>query len=177
MESVLRAVRWLALAALLACAHALPPPGPPMEAPAELTELQGSHPAYYYQLAAELFKAGRKDDALFTFYLGQLRYRTLLLAHPDAPKDRDPAVFATLSERIGRPLNEYASADVANWVRTIDGVLAYDRDHPDKFISPAEYPEQSAQTRKGLAAFRDKLLEDPERVQKIRHANGLENRN
>jgi hypothetical protein len=176
MGSALRAVRLLPLGVLLACAHP-PPPSPPIEAPAELADLQGSHPAYYYQLAAELFKAGRKDDALFAFYLGQLRYRTLLLAHPDAPKDGDPAVFAALSERVGRPLNEYASDDVAAWARTIDAVLAYDRDHPDKFISPVEYPAQSEEVRKGLVAFRDKLLEDPERVQKIRRANGLENGN
>jgi hypothetical protein len=175
MKVMLRAAHALVLCAALACAHQ--PPPAPVVAPEEIAELQGSHPAYYYQLAAELFKAGRKDDALFAFYLGQMRYRTLLLAHPDAPKDGDPAVFAALSDKVGRPLNEFASGDVEAWARIIDGVLAYDHDHPDKFVSPVEYPEQTEEVRKGLAAFRDKLLEDPKRVQQIRRANGLDGRN
>jgi hypothetical protein len=42
--------------------------------------LNGQNPAAYYQSAMALFRAGRRDDATFIFYLGQLRYRTHLAA-------------------------------------------------------------------------------------------------
>src|SRR3954470_23971828 len=42
--------------------------------------IEAKHPASYIMLAAKLFQAGRRDDAVFWFYLGQLRYRTHLAA-------------------------------------------------------------------------------------------------
>ena len=59
-----------------------------------LRGLEGDHPACYYRRAADLFRAGQRDEAVFVFYLGQLRYRTHLAARPDLPRDRDAAAFA-----------------------------------------------------------------------------------
>ena len=44
---------------------------------------------------AGVIKAGKNEEAVFVFYLGQLRYRTFLLANP---KTEDPTLFATLSQ-------------------------------------------------------------------------------
>jgi hypothetical protein len=40
-----------------------------------------------------------------------------------------PAVFASLSEEISRPLNEYAFGDIPQLAKTIDAALAWDQSH------------------------------------------------
>jgi hypothetical protein len=113
----------------------------PVAAPPAVQELAGQHPAEYYKRAGELFKAGKKDEAVFIFYLGQLRYRTHLLAKRDLDPTGDPAIFASLSEMAGKPINQYAFGDIPSLARTIDAVLAYDTASPDTFTSPSEFPK------------------------------------
>src|SRR5580765_4898046 len=45
--------------------------------------LPTQHPSVYYGYALNLFDQGKKDDAVFWFYAGQLRYRFYLNANPD----------------------------------------------------------------------------------------------
>jgi hypothetical protein len=149
----------------------------PDAAPAEVVALAGQHPAAYYQRAAQLFHTGRKDDAVFVFYLGQLRYRAHLSARRDLKPDGDPALFASLSEVVGRPLNEYAFGDIPALARTIEAVLAYDRANPDPFTPPANFPQAYAGVRDGLTAMRAQMLTDADKIRATRRSNGLENRN
>jgi hypothetical protein len=78
------------------------------QTPAELKAgIEGKHPAAYYTLAAKLFRYdATKTEAVFWFYVGQIRYRYYLAANPTLPPDGDPALFASFSEVIGRPINE-----------------------------------------------------------------------
>src|SRR5262245_1763464 len=69
--------------------------------------IEQNHPAAYYILASKLFAEGKKEEAVFWFYAGQLRYRFYLKAMPGLDPSGDPALFASLSETVGRPLNEY----------------------------------------------------------------------
>jgi hypothetical protein len=149
----------------------------PTAALAEVAALAGQHPAAYYQRAAQLFGSGRKDDAVFVFYLGQLRYRAHLSARRDLKPDGDPALFASLSEVVGRPLNEYAFGDIPALARTIDAVLAYDRANPDRFTPPANFPQAHTGVRDGLASMRAQMLADADKIRATRRSNGLENRN
>jgi hypothetical protein len=138
--------------------------------------LNGQHPAEYYRKAAELLKGGRKDDAVFIFYLGQLRYRTHLAARPELPKSGDPALFGSLSEVVGRPINEYAFGDMPRLLMTIDEVMAFDRGNPDRFTSPAEFPEAHKRIRDGMQGFRRQMEAQASDIKRQRAANGLENR-
>jgi len=149
----------------------------PVAVPAEVSSLAGLHPAEYYRRAAALFSGGKKDDAVFVFYLGQLRYRAHLAARRDLRPDGDPALFASLSEVVGRPLNEYAFGDIPALVRTLDAVLDYDRANPDRFTPPANFPQAYAGVRDGLAAMRTQMLADADKIRATRRSNGLENRN
>lgn len=149
----------------------------PGAAPVEVAALAGQHPAAYYQRAAQLFHTGKKDDAVFLFYLGQLRYRARLSARRDLKPDGDPALFASLSEVVGRPLNEYAFGDIPALARTIDAVLAYDKANPDRFTPPASFPQAYAGVREGLGAMRTQMLADADKIRATRRRNGLENRN
>ena len=74
-------------------------------------------------------KKGRGDPddrerPLLVFYAGQLRYRIRLACHPDLPPDTEPALFASLQEEVGRPINEYTGADPDAWAAVIERARA-----------------------------------------------------
>ncbi len=171
---------FLAALALMGASLALAPLPAAAQSPGALSAasaLAGEHPAGYYKKAGELFGAGRKDDAVFIFYLGQLRYRVHLQArNAELKPDGDPALFASLSEVVGRPLNEYAFGDIPVLAKTLDAVLAYDQKNPDTFTPPARFAAAHERTRAGLAAMRTQLLQQADSIRTQRKKNGLENR-
>ena len=148
----------------------------PVGVPAAAQELAGGHPAEYYKRAALLFEDGKKDDAVFIFYLGQLRFRTHLLAHRDLDPTGDPAIFNSLSSVVGPTINRYAFGDIPKLARTIDAVLAYDQEHPDTFTSPAEFAAAHGSVRDGLVAMKTDMLAQADSIRAKRLKNGLENR-
>jgi hypothetical protein len=147
-----------------------------VRAPPEVNALGAGHPAEYYKQAANLFRSGRKDDAVFVFYLGQLRYRAHLSARRNLPADGDPALLGSLSETVGRPLNEYAFGDLSTLAAIIDAVLAHDAASPDRFTPPAQFPGVHAGVRDGLSRMKETMLKDTDRIRESRRRNGLENR-
>jgi hypothetical protein len=142
----------------------------------EAALLNGQPPATYYQSAISLFRSGQREDAVFIFYLGQLRYRTHLAARPDLPKSGDPALFGSLSEVVGRPINEWAFGDMPATLRTIDAVLAYDARDSDKFTPPGQFKSAHDSTREGMRNFRRQMEAQAADIKRQRAANGLENR-
>lgn len=138
--------------------------------------IENAHPATYYVLAQKLFQEGRKDDAVFWFYAGQLRYRFHLAASPNLDPSGDPALFSSLSEVIGRPINEYAFGDVDALVATFDRVLEWDEKTPNGFTSRKEHPKEWQSNRDGLGMLRNHVVENAESIRTQRTANGLENR-
>lgn len=145
---------------------------------AEARGLSGQHPAAYYKRAIIVFQTGAKDDAVFLFYLGQLRYRTHLAARgANLKPDADPALFASLSDVVGRPINEWAFGDIPQLSRTIDAVLAFDAANPDTFTPAAAYAKAHTSIRAGLAAMKTQLLASADDIRAQRRKNGLENRN
>ena len=159
----------LGLLAPLAAAHAQVPKG-------GTSALNGQHPAQYFRAAADLFAAGRREEAAFVFYLGQLRFRTHLRARPGLPPDGDPALFAALSETVGRPINGWLGGDVALWVAVMDAALAADARDPDRFTPPSQFPEATRAVRDGLRALRDQTAANADAIRRERAARGLENR-
>ena len=139
--------------------------------------LENKHPSEYYKRAAELFQTGRRDDAVFIYYLGQLRWRIYIKANPSLPPDGDPALFAALSDVIGRPINQYAFGDIPVLVRTMQAVLDFDQAYPDRFTSRTAKPRQRQEVRKGLADLRSDTLAQADFIRAERLKNGLENRN
>jgi len=89
----------------------------------------------------------------------------------------DPAVFASLSEEIGRPLNEYAFGDIPQLAKTIDAVLAWDRSHSNALTPREKYRSEYDQVAAGLTHMRNEVVRNADSIRKTRAANGLENRN
>src|SRR6187455_3087399 len=63
--------------------------------------LPNREPSVYYGYAIRLFDQGEKDDAVFWFYVGQLRSRFYLKANPDLNPGDDPAAYSALNATIG----------------------------------------------------------------------------
>jgi hypothetical protein len=163
-------------ASLLAAAVLLPETAFAQAAPAGVADLNGQNPAQYYKRAFEMFRAGEKDAAVFVFYLGQLRFRTHLLARPELPQQGDPALFGSLTVVVGGPMNEYAFGNMRQLDRTLKAVLAYDRANPDRFTPPDQFPAAHRTQRQGMESFRKQMLKDAASIRAQRKANGLENR-
>lgn len=169
-----RAVLLTALAAIVSVP--LPLQAQARDVEARATAINGQHPAAYYEAAAELFRAGQRDEATFLFYLGQLRYRTHLAARPNNPVDGDRALFASLNDSFGRPMNEWAFGDIPALLRTIDAVLAYAARTPDRFTPPATFPSPTRDIRAGLSSMRDDVARRAAEIRRERASNGLPNR-
>lgn len=122
--------------------------------------------------APPLLAAGRGDEATFWFYAGQLRYRSFLASHPGLDPSGDPALFASLMEAIGRPVNEYAFGDVPRLAAILGQVLEWDRRYPDPSLAGPEHER----ARKGLDGLRAQVLAQAETIRSERQQRGLANR-
>ena len=134
------------------------------------------HPSFYYILAQRLFAAGRRDDAVFWFYAGQLRYRIRLTCHPELAPDTEPALFGALSETVGRPINEYAFGDPPAFVATMERVLAWDEATRNGFEPKAACTAIIAQQRQGMGQLVSHVRDNAAQIRRERTANGLPNR-
>jgi hypothetical protein len=151
--------------------QAAPTSGPTQEEPAATL-----HPAEYLRRAAKLLRSGEYDKAVFWFYVGQLRYRVYLAARPDLPKDGEPALFSSLMDVVGKPVNRYAFGDIPALARTVDEVLAWDAAAPDGLTPKSKFENERASVRAGLAAMRNEMLASADDIRATRIKNGLENR-
>lgn len=133
--------------------------------------IASEHPASYYMLAMRLFQEGQKDEAVFWFYTGQIRYRARLMTHPTLPKDGEPALFSSLSEVVGRPLNQYAFGDIPKLATIIDRALAWDAKHADPFSPEGELRDS---VRAGLERMKADVIARADEIRATRVKNGLE---
>lgn len=138
--------------------------------------IAGEHPAVFYVLASKLFDRGERDEAVFWFYAGQLRYRTHLACNPDLPPDGDPALFGALSDVIGGEINRYAFGDLDTLTATLDRVIAWDSATDNRFTPKERCVAQHTEVLTGLTNLRSYIVENAEEVRTERTANGLENR-
>jgi len=167
----MRVLRTAALTVALAVsALAIFPPSPAPAAQADYVKI-GTYSDMMMR-AATLFSEGEHDRATFWFYAGQLRFRSYLVANPDIDPSGGPALFASLMETVGRPINEYAYGDIPRLVAILDEVLEWDEADPD----PALPAETHRNIREGLEGLRDQTQRDAAQIRTQREANGLPNR-
>ena len=139
-------------------------------------KLPASHPALYYAYAKRMFTQGRKDDAVFWFYIGQLRYRFYLLATPQLSPDGDPALMASLNATVGQAINEWAGGDPKSWAQQMERALQWDAEKENGFTSKSTNEQQWREIRGGLAALRDQVIRDEAKIRAEREKRGLSNR-
>ncbi|MEI6891624.1 MAG: hypothetical protein V5783_05575 [Pontiella sp.] len=138
--------------------------------------IEDKHPSAYYILAHKLFVKGQKEEAVFWFYTGQIRYRYHLAVHPDLEPSGDPALFSSFTEVIGRPINEFAFGDLPQILEIITKSLEWDQSHSNGFTPKEKDPEQYEEVISGLKSLQSWILEEGDSIRKQRKQKGLENR-
>ena len=136
----------------------------------------GEHPSAYFVLASRSFEAGKRDEATRWLYVAQLRYRFHVAANPDLPPDGDAALFGSLMETIGRPINEWAGGNVDGWIAAMQGALDWDAAKPNGFTRKEAHPAELATVRAGLAGLIRSIDERRDALPTERTRNGLQNR-
>ncbi|SDG64429.1 hypothetical protein [Pelagibacterium luteolum] len=131
-----------------------------------------SHPSGYYVLASKLYDEGERDEAVFWFYAGQLRYRTHLACNPELTQDGDGALFSALSEVIGSEINAYAFGDIDTLIQTIDAVVAWDQSTPNSFGDDTDCGPAHDQVLAGLIDLKTYVSENADDVRIDRLATG-----
>lgn len=135
--------------------------------PAQIEQqLPDSHPVNYYIYSEQLFRAGRKDQALQWFYAGQLRYRFLRSAVPGSASSGSAALFDGLLQEFGPPVNHYGASDPPNWVKQIDAALQWDASNPNGYTSKTRYAPQLQNARDQLLDFRAYVLAHADQLRK-----------
>lgn len=138
--------------------------------------LPDEHPAAFYLYAVRLFGEGRKGDAVFWFYVGQLRFRFHLAANPGLPAGGDPALMAALNSTVGGTVNEYAGGNPRTWAAEIDRALRWDAGTGNGFTSKERHAKEWQEIRSGLSSLRATIERDADKIRRQREAAGLENR-
>jgi hypothetical protein len=88
--------------------------------------LPSSHPMAYSMYSSRLFHEGDREDALFWYYVGELRYRFFLAANPKLPPDGAPALFASLHESVGSVVWEWGKSSPETAVKELQRALDWD---------------------------------------------------
>lgn len=174
--------KFLVVAAVLAGSAAALPAGLRTEVPASVaaaTVVENAairHPADYLTLGSRLFREGHKDEGVFWFYVGQLRYRALIAARPTLSPIGAPATFASMVERLGPVIDNYAFGDTTALAKTVAEVLAWDDANPDPFTPKDRFAADRDIVRRGFESFRDRLIETRDEIRTKRARIGLLNR-
>jgi hypothetical protein len=124
--------------------------------------IQNKAPSTYFALATELFRSGQKDDAAFWYYVGQLRYRFLVLAKAKASEpSEEQAHFWLLSESVGQSIYEKADQRSGALVQALDRALAWDLEQPNGYTSKSTFSAEHARARQEMLALRQRIKTDP----------------
>jgi hypothetical protein len=136
--------------------------------------IETKHPVAFFVLAGKKFEEGKREEATFWFYAGQIRYRAYLLSRPQLDPSGEPALFSSLMQQIGLPINEYAFGDIPQLAKTIDRVLDWDVKNPDS-LTPKSPKRDEVRT--GLVQLKNQILSERDYIRAQRKKNGFENRN
>lgn len=88
------------------------------------------NPPVLYSLSKALFDAGRKDDAMYWFYVAQLRARY------DSNLTTDQTArsgISTLNDRFGPDINKYAFQDPEKLEQTVTKVVDFVRSNEENY--------------------------------------------
>jgi hypothetical protein len=138
--------------------------------------IENRHPAAYLILAQKLFTGGKRDEAIFWLYEGQLRFRIYLACHPDLPSDGEPALFSSMNHVIAKPLNQYAFGDIDTLVATIDRALDWDSKTENGFIDKDRCADAIRDQHRSLNKFNNRLIAKAKEIRAERAKAGLQNR-
>jgi len=135
--------------------------------------LPDSHPAMYLVYAGRLWYEARSDDAVFWLYVGQIRYRLYLAAHPRMDPSTDPARFKRLLEVTGEPIERYAGGDIPKWRSQLAQALLWDKENPNNYTSTSRYDDEWHDARATLTNLITYLFKNAATLRRLREQDGI----
>ena len=133
--------------------------------------LEKTHPVSFFKEAAQYYKNGNVNESALLFYVGQLRYRYYILAHPEAKPDGDKAVLASLQNVLGQEINYKLGENVDNYIKIIEAIIDYSNQNDYHFYSKKESPENYEKVISGLIKLKDYVITNKEQFIAKRNAN------
>jgi hypothetical protein len=118
------------------------------------TALPASHPMAYFLYAGRCSKEGDSKDALFWFYVGELRYGFYLAANPHLPPDGDPALFQSLREEVGSLFIGQSQVTETDSKNALKRALDWDASHDNPVTSKSLHRRAWVETREALKALK-----------------------
>lgn len=138
--------------------------------------LPDSHPMAYFLYTAKLFRAGKQDLATRWYYVGQIRFRQYLLAHPELPAEGDPALLADVNKNFGPAITDWSGGNIRIWLQTIRDALSWDAANPNNFTSKDTYAAALEQARAEVTATYDTIRRTENEIRSERASRGLTDR-
>ena len=132
------------------------------------------HPVGFYVLAMRLFKEDKKDESLFWFYIGSIRYRHFLSSIGDDPFHPENELFGKLQFEIGGTILDYAGGDPEFWAKQIGEASKWDDDHLNLFFPKTNNPEDLIAVKENIQQLIAKLLEEKDEIIRQRIENNAE---
>jgi hypothetical protein len=136
--------------------------------------LPDSHPMAYLAYAVRLYKEGKGDPATKWYYIGQIRYKHHLLAHPEATADAQQ--LADTTKGFGQAVTDYAGGNIRIWVQSIDQALSWDNANPNNFTSKETFATQLQEVRAEVTKTRDNIKRNEAQIKAERASKGMTDR-
>jgi hypothetical protein len=96
----------------------------------------------YYLYAGRLFHEEDKEDALFWYYVGEIRYRFYLATNPNLPPDGAPALFGSLHESAGSVIGDWGKANPTISSIELQRALEWDASNDNGITSKSAHPNE-----------------------------------
>jgi len=114
------------------------------------------HPGKQFKEFFELWRAGDRELSVYVYFVGQIRFRTYLMANPDLPKSRDPAAFQSLSYLADTKINQWVHehGKLKDLVSIIDHALHWHAQSDDVLTTKSAHPTAHKEVREGLLRLR-----------------------
>ena len=132
------------------------------------------HPAGYYVLANRLFHEDYKDEAIFWFYVGSLRFRYYLSSIETHSFHPEVDLFERFQFEIGYVLLDYAGGNPVFWAEQIAKAAAWDDDNDNVFFDKRNDPATLLEVRQGMRELHNKLIDEKDDILRQRLENNAE---
>lgn len=132
------------------------------------------HPAGYYILANGLFHAGHKDESIFWFYIGSLRYRYYLSSIESNPFHPEEELFGKFQFEVGTVLLDYAGGNPEFWSEQVAKAITWDDENDNIFFAKHNDPAELRDVRQSMLELQNKLIEEKDNIIRQRIENKAE---
>jgi len=137
-------------------------------------EAQLIHPVGFYLLAKKLFDEGERDESIFWFYVGSIRYRYFLSSVGEDPFHTENELFGKVQFEIGGLILDYAGGDPELWAKQVEKANQWDTDRLNFFYSKKKNPDALLEIKSSMLELQQKLLTEKDDIIRLRIENGAE---